>query len=144
MERGHQHFGVTLVSAGDIVSAAAFERAQAAGHYSGRRGVRGHDADCGRAGGAAARSAVSAGDLGDESLRYGALDRADDARASSPLSRAGGPGILAAAASGRDSGIERALQPDVGAGAEDDYPLDSDHHVSAAGAKGAGEGGTKS
>ena len=48
MERRHQHFGVALVFAGYGLPATAFERTQAARHYSGGFGLRGNDADrCG-------------------------------------------------------------------------------------------------
>src|ERR1700686_3079488 len=74
MEWGDQYFGVVVVSAGDGVPATAFERAQATGYYPGGCGVRGDDADWSGVGGAAARSYLSTGDIGDESLRHGAVD----------------------------------------------------------------------
>src|SRR6267378_7960112 len=99
----------------------------------------GHDADRGGAGGEAARSAVSASDFGDESWRHGAVDRVDFFGTSQALPGTGRVGILATIEDGCDSGFEDAVQADVGAGAEDDYQVDTGDHVAAAGAKAAGE-----
>src|SRR5689334_4996378 len=63
MERGHQHFGVAVVSAGDIFPAASDERTQMPGSDTGGPGVPRHDADYGGARGAAQRRGVSTGDV---------------------------------------------------------------------------------
>ena len=54
--------------------------------------------DCGGAGGTAARPAVPTGNLGNQSVRHGPLDRVDLARPPQALPGAGGAGVLAAPA----------------------------------------------
>ena len=53
MERGHQHLGVALVSAGDVLPPVADQRAQAAGCGSGGHRLPRHDVDCSGGHGAA-------------------------------------------------------------------------------------------
>ncbi len=81
---------------------------------------------------AAARAALSAGHVGDQSLRHAAFHRADFAGAPQTLPRPGRPGILAAAAAGCHSRLQGTLQPHVGAGAESDREIHSAHHVASA------------
>ncbi len=67
---------------------------------------------------AAARTALSAGDLGDESLRHGPLDRADQPGASQALSRAAGTGALVALAVRDHPRFQEPLSQVFGAGTE--------------------------
>ena len=96
MERRHQYFRAAFLSAGHLFPAIAHERAQVPGRDSGGHGVPRHDPDRRGAGRAAAQAALSTGHLGQQSLRHGALDRADGAGAPQALPRAAGPGTLGA------------------------------------------------
>jgi nucleoside-diphosphate-sugar epimerase len=127
--------GIAVLSAGNLFPSAALERAQAAGYYSGGCGVRRHDAGGGGDCRAPQPSGVSAGDLGFESLRYGAIDRTDFARAPQTLPGAGGAGVVAAAAFRCHCGFQAALPAPVGAGANCHHQVDSADHVSLAAAQ---------
>jgi len=124
-----QYIGVAVLFIGTYFRQLPSNESKRLDINSSGAGLRWDDSDSAGNCRAAARRAVSVGNIGDESLRYGTVDRVNVAGAPQALPGAGGSGILAAVAVRCDFSFEDALSANVGAGAKGNCEVDPTDHV---------------